>query len=292
MSNIDPKWGFENRSRARLFDGLMRPQKNTRLPNIGSRPTKLAICRSAFTLIELLVVIAIIGILSALLLPAVQAARESARRIECTNHLKQMGIALHSHHNVYRRFPIGRWRQWDSDLELREFRGTTLTYLLPYMEQQELYDSYDFEENIITYQVLRGTNDRIGLQKIPAFTCPSDHYGRKSSHNSSGVNNYASSAGGRWLNSPSRSSCACVHGLTRTYFDPLRGSGILPNVTTTGPFNDRYHFRDGIRREIPETRVADVLDGTSNTIFMGEILVGSRIWVDRGGAVSRTTAVG
>src|SRR5262245_66331484 len=68
--------------------------------------------RLAFTLVELLVVIAIIGILVALLLPAVQAARESSRRIQCTSNLKQVAMAMHNFHDVFRRFPSAGWFTW------------------------------------------------------------------------------------------------------------------------------------------------------------------------------------
>ena len=86
--------------------------------------------RVGFTLVELLVVIAIIGVLVALLLPAVQAAREAARRTQCTNNLKQLGLALHNHHDVQKAFPphCTNWR-WNSMIRL-----------LPYMEQTQTYD--------------------------------------------------------------------------------------------------------------------------------------------------------
>lgn len=99
---------------------------------------------AGFTLVELLVVIAIIGVLVALLLPAVQAARESARRVQCSNHLKQIGIAFHNHHDTYGHFPTGGWG-WsyvgDPDGGFAENQPGGWTYnILPFIEQQSLRD--------------------------------------------------------------------------------------------------------------------------------------------------------
>ena len=92
--------------------------------------------KKGFTLVELLVVIAIIGMLIALLLPAVQAAREAARRMQCSNHMKQWGLALHNHHDAHNKLPAG----CSEFFYFVPLVGVTV-HLLPYMEQQTVYDT-------------------------------------------------------------------------------------------------------------------------------------------------------
>src|SRR6187200_208608 len=94
-------------------------------------------CRSAFTLVELLVVIAIIGVLVSLLLPAVQAARESARRTQCANHLKQLGLAGQNFHDIQGSFPPSRVSNDATDVNKNWL--TWAVVILPYIEQQNYY---------------------------------------------------------------------------------------------------------------------------------------------------------
>src|SRR5206468_9075071 len=105
----------------------------------GERSVAMARKAWGFTLVELLVVIAIIGVLVALLLPAVQMAREAARRMQCSNNLKQIGIALHNHHDVKLTFPPGALNTGHNGTPVY----TTWTVeILPFMEQQALYQQY------------------------------------------------------------------------------------------------------------------------------------------------------
>jgi prepilin-type N-terminal cleavage/methylation domain-containing protein/prepilin-type processing-associated H-X9-DG protein len=120
-------------------------------------------CRSlrGFTLVELLVVIAIIGVLVALLLPAIQAAREAAHRSECLNHLKQFGLALQNYHDAKKQFPTGR--------NGRNQRSVSWAYfILPQIEEQALYDAYDD-----SVQVNDDKNSLTMRTPIAVYACPS-----------------------------------------------------------------------------------------------------------------------
>jgi prepilin-type N-terminal cleavage/methylation domain-containing protein/prepilin-type processing-associated H-X9-DG protein len=124
--------------------------------------------RRGFTLVELLVVIAIIGVLVALLLPAIQAARESARKSSCTNNLRQIGVALQNHHNSQGVFPRGRGGPFPLVFSVH-------AYLLPYEEEQHLQDLIDFSAPPLTFGAFSGAvNATAASTVIPFFLCPSD----------------------------------------------------------------------------------------------------------------------
>jgi prepilin-type N-terminal cleavage/methylation domain-containing protein len=136
-----------------------------------------------FTLVELLVVIAIIGVLIALLLPAVQAAREAARRSMCSNHFKQYGLALHNYHDVHRSFPCGNCNfynfNWAGDTIGRNPETGTTMFLYPFMEAVAMYEIF------VQYAKTAPTDSRPQnqlylsanrVQSLPTLQCPSDPY--------------------------------------------------------------------------------------------------------------------
>lgn len=214
--------------------------------------------RFAFTLVELLVVIAIIGILIALLLPAVQAAREAARRMSCANRLKQLGLALHNYHDTYKAFPFGT-RQDDpaNTLPNRPWtagdhrKGSMLVKLLPYIEQAPLYEKLDFKFDVNVQLATLG----FGPGEPPTIRCPSDTY----VNTGRGQSSYAPSMGNQRM--PGR-SCSVYPG----------------NNFGTGPTG---HGSTGSGQNISgvfgrwcwwSAKFRDIRDGTSSVIMMGEIL--------------------
>lgn len=141
--------------------------------------------RRGFTLVELLVVIAIIGILVALLLPAVQAAREAARRIQCTNHIKQIGLGILNFESTNRALPKAYTPNWTGQQtagpcsDRRNLPGTksnglaahyVLTFILPYMEHQAVYDALDLN---VAWTGKKNKDAGINTIPIPEYICPS-----------------------------------------------------------------------------------------------------------------------
>jgi len=147
--------------------------------------------RAGFTLVELLVVIAIIGLLVALLLPAIQAAREAARRTECSNKLKQIGLALHNYHDTYNVFPPGAITKTTScSLNTGNTRtdgGAPWTVLtLPFMEQSSLHDRFDFSKPFASRWndgATPNTNFSLQFTTNRTFHCPSDPWSKRNNPN-------------------------------------------------------------------------------------------------------------
>lgn len=188
--------------------------------------------RTGFTLVELLVVIAIIGVLIALLLPAVQMAREAARRTSCANNLKQMGLALHMYHDNQGAFPPGNYGD-------QGFTGFSLhALLLPYVEQSTVYDQIDFRFNY-----LHPNNDAVRNRSLQVFLCPSDPV--KLPSGLGGRNNYYGNCGVGIL-----------------------FSGISP----TNPADPNYGMpgSDGVFYRNSATTFGMLSDGSSNTVAFSE----------------------
>jgi len=211
-----------------------------------------------FTLVELLVVIAIIGVLIALLLPAVQAARESARRMQCQNNLKQMGLAFHNHENSKGGFPPRRFSS-----PQHGYTGWGL-FILPYMEQQPLYDKYDFR-----YDYYDPVNKDVTETNLKVYICPSGPHTPK-----------IISAGPATVGSanPDKSTNLQVQGLMDYLVPngmsvPTTGWGVnftSPGNSAQSLLDSSTSFNGGAAISYATRRLAEITDGTSNTLLVNE----------------------
>ncbi len=190
--------------------------------------------QDGFTLVELLVVIAIIGVLVGLLLPAVQAAREAARRMQCQNNLKQVGLALHNYVSAHGRFPSDR---------LRQPRHGWGALLLPFLEQTNVHDAYDFRHDYWDRE-----NEAATQVPLAVYACPSTPGGQRLISNNTGGTIHD-------IGNPPTSSMSGDYQSLSGFFDPVQmtpssGTGML-------------HQANG--------RPRDVLDGLSNTVCISEL---------------------
>jgi prepilin-type N-terminal cleavage/methylation domain-containing protein len=214
-----------------------------------------------FTLVELLVVIAIIGVLVALLLPAIQAAREAARRIECTNKVKQMALSMHHVHDKINRFPCQRydpqWRsfRWNNNGTMKDLNNSQQNFgfrvmLLPYIEQEAVYQIFlsgiqETSQTTTDGNAVAGTiqieddSNTIFQTKMHAFLCPSEKNQNILNDNPLGLVNYFGNRGDAWV------------------YDDWR--------LTRGMLSSGQYCTVGIE---------SVTDGTSNTVMLAEGTIG------------------
>jgi prepilin-type N-terminal cleavage/methylation domain-containing protein len=200
-----------------------------------------------FTLVELLVVIAIIGVLVALLLPAVQQAREAARRMQCSNNLKQLGLSFHNYHDTYGRFPFG------SIVAGRPYPMGWVPRLFPFFEQGSRWDAMEAlaKDYVVTRSSYRYDDmDNPIFGPVPSIWCPSSVQGDVASDHPISAN------------FPHARIQGSLH---------YRGvSGSIDVDFVSSDTAGREYSTSGVIHPLSRTRFGDIIDGTSNTLLLGE----------------------
>jgi prepilin-type N-terminal cleavage/methylation domain-containing protein/prepilin-type processing-associated H-X9-DG protein len=231
--------------------------------------------RRAFTLIELLVVIAIIGVLIALLLPAVQAAREAARRAQCTNNIKQIVLAAHTYSDQVGTFPpnsiadgfwVGTWWAWPA-------------FILPQMEQSPVYNAINF-----SWSCCNVRNQTVFLTIINSFNCPSDDSGRLfndrvyidvnlaafGSPVTAAPTNYVGSWGDMMNNTIFDYLCVDPAQIAFKNANGYTSAGCTPPPADPSGLSAPFRGIFGDCSNAASIKISDITDGTSNTMFVGE----------------------
>ena len=259
-----------------------------------------------FTLVELLVVIAIIGTLVGLLLPAVQSAREAARRSTCLNNMKQIGVAMHNYHDAKGKLPPGSLWQYGQTADpgaaapcqtnnsRNQRQGTALVHILPFAEASELYTGLSFAaanwDNVAYTHVDAQTvgGKLLRNHAVATFACPSDRatggyvpsdiLGPSSS--ARGYSNYVGNAGSSSDSDAASGACPCSltyssHAATSSH---LNGNGCEGRAKPVGVF--------AVDGKFFQCKFKDVTDGLSRTIMVGETRVGCESYNDGGWATS------
>ena len=245
--------------------------------------------KRGFTLVELLVVIAIIGMLIALLLPAVQAAREAARRMQCTNHQKQLALAVHTFHDARNHFPnaFNNWWAVSRDKIGWNAYCSWLLYVTPFAEQQSLYDIYRDYADSIPVSSLTGGNcppdfipdTRLSGAKVPIHLCPSDPRTTVRQETWEWIE-----GGTLFFGPTSYHACRGDIKAYDTWGRCDRGAFVSGVSMWTGTYSIGQW--DSLRDQSSKLRgLANITDGTSNTIMLSEVAVSDG--AETGGAAGR-----
>ncbi len=226
--------------------------------------------RAAFTLVELLVVITIIGILIALLLPAVQSAREAAHKVQCANNCKQLGLALHEYHTSYGKFPPSSVWRVNGNLDVSKvdtlnnpnLAENWVILVLPQLEQTTLFKSFDLTKPISGSG--SAANVAARATQLAMMLCPSDTYNRKPFMGS--ADSATNQMGDNWARGNYGTNGG--EGYQSFTYAPYY------YANAAGPVWWQYSIARGVMGANTSCRIEDIRDGTSNTILMGEIRAG------------------